>query len=65
MIQKEDYTDEGHHCFFDYRSDIIFGDSHILTTNISSRFIKKLIDDVPGGFGFCLLPAIVATRKMR
>ena len=33
-----------------------FWDSQMLTTNISSRSLKKLIDDAPRGFGFFLRP---------
>jgi len=32
------------------------GFSHNLTTTIFSTFIKKLMDNAPGGFGFCLRP---------
>jgi hypothetical protein len=32
------------------------GFSHNLTTTISSTFIKKLMDNTPGGFGFCFRP---------
>jgi hypothetical protein len=32
------------------------GYRHILTTTISSRFIKKFFDNTPGGVSFYLLP---------
>jgi hypothetical protein len=40
------------------------GFSHHLTTTISSSFIKKLMDNAPGGFAFASAPAAVATSVM-
>jgi hypothetical protein len=42
----------------------IFRYSHILTTSISSRFIKKFFDNAPSGRQILsFVPAVVATLK--